>query len=250
MNPGAPRHLASLSWIDDELRQLEGAHLKRLRREMTPQPGARVLLDGRELINFASNDYLDLAGDPRVVAAAQQALADSGTGARASALVCGRTPWHAALEDRLAQFERQDAAVLFPSGFAANSGTICALVGRNDIVFSDRFNHASLIDGCRLSGARTQIYDHDKLKSLHSALHDSPAGGRRLIVTDSIFSMDGDLAPLPELCDLAERFGAMLLVDEAHATMKRTPPGSSGPMGGESPNCKGWKTALPSASEL
>jgi 8-amino-7-oxononanoate synthase len=208
----------SLGWLDDELQKLDRDHLRRFRREISPLPGARCLVDGREVINFASNDYLDLAGDPRVVAAAQRALAECGAGSRASALVCGRTRWHAALENRLARFERQAAAVLFPTGFAANLGTICALAGRNDHVFSDRLNHASLIDGCRLSGANTGIYEHDNLAGLRNLLNATPAGGRRWIVTDSVFSMDGDLAPLPALCDLAERFDATLLVDEAHAT--------------------------------
>ena len=208
----------ALRWIDDELQTLDRDQLRRFRREVIPQTGARCLVDGRELLNFASNDYLDLAGDLRVVSAAQQALADSGAGSRASALVCGRTRWHARLEKRLAEFEQQAAAVLFPSGFAANMGTICALAGRNDTLFSDRLNHASLIDGCRLSGAKTTIYEHGNLSGLHDALKQAPVGGRKLIVTDSVFSMDGDLAPLPELCNLAERFGAMLLVDEAHAT--------------------------------
>ncbi len=208
----------SLGWIDDELQKLDRDHLRRLRREISPLPGARCLVDGRELVNFASNDYLDLAGDSRVVTAAQRALAECGAGSRASALVCGRTRWHVALEKRLARFERQAGAVLFPTGFAANLGTICALAGRSDHVFSDRLNHASLIDGCRLSGANTRIYEHDNLAGLQHLLDTSPAGGRRWIVTDSVFSMDGDLAPLPDLCDLAERFGASLLVDEAHAT--------------------------------
>jgi 8-amino-7-oxononanoate synthase len=208
----------SLGWIDGELEKLDRAHLRRHRRNVTPLPGARCAVDGRELVNFASNDYLNLAADPRVVAAAQHALAESGAGSRASALVCGRTRWHAALEERLARFERQAAAVLFPTGFAANLGTICALVGRNDFVFGDQLNHASLIDGCRVSGATTETYDHHDLGALRAALRNAPVSGRRLIVTDSVFSMDGDFAPLPELCDLAERFNAMLLVDEAHAT--------------------------------
>lgn len=217
--PPAPRPISGpLAWIDDELQKLDRDHLLRLRREISPLAGPRCRVDGRELVNFASNDYLNLAGDPRVVAAAQRALAETGVGSRASALVCGRTRWHAALEERLARFERQPAAVLFPSGFAANMGTICALAGRNDLIFSDRLNHASLIDGCRLSGARIRIYDHDQLHDLRDALKDSRATGRRLIVTDSLFSMDGTPAPLPDLCDLAEQSGALLLVDEAHAT--------------------------------
>lgn len=208
----------SLKWIDDELASLEREGLVRRRRQVTSLPAARCVVDGRELINFASNDYLDLAHDPRVIAAAQQALTEAGVGATASALVSGRSSWHVALEDRLARFERQPAAVLFPTGFAANMGTICALAGKDDVIFSDRLNHASLIDGCRLSGARVQIYSHDDLAGLRNEIAKCSTSGRRLIVTDSVFSMDGDLAPLPELCDLAEQFDAILIVDEAHAT--------------------------------
>lgn len=208
----------ALAWIRDELSALDAAGLRRTRRNVLPLPAMRCRLDGRELVNFASNDYLNLSQDPRVIAAAQQALESSGLGATASALICGRTPWHAALEERLAQFERQPAAILFPTGFAANAGTICALAGSDETIFSDRLNHASLIDGCRLSGARLRIYRHDDLAGLESELLKASSHGRRLIVTDSVFSMDGDLAPLLELCTLAERFDAMLLVDEAHAT--------------------------------
>jgi len=207
-----------LDWINDELASLESAGLRRIRRNVLPLPAMRCRVDGRELVNFASNDYLNLSHDPRVIAAAQSALGSSGVGAAASALICGRTAWHVALEERLARFERQPAAILFPTGFAANAGTICALAGSDETIFSDRLNHASLIDGCRLSGARLRIYRHDDLAGLETELQKSSPQGRRLIVTDSVFSMDGDLAPLVELCTLAERFGALLLVDEAHAT--------------------------------
>jgi 8-amino-7-oxononanoate synthase len=207
-----------LDWIDGELIELDRAGLRRRRREVTSLPEARCRVDGRELLNFAANDYLNLAHDRRVVAAARLALEQAGMGAGASALVSGRTPWHTALEDHLAHFERQAAAILFPTGFAANAGTICALAGEGDTIFSDRLNHASLIDGCRLSRAHVRIYQHDDLSQLEDILKKAPQSRRRLIVTDSVFSMDGDLAPLPQLCELAERFDAMLIVDEAHAT--------------------------------
>jgi 8-amino-7-oxononanoate synthase len=207
-----------LHWIDDELMALDRQGLRRKRRAVTPLAGGRCLMDGRELINFAANDYLDLAHDPRVVSAARAALDRAGAGATASALVSGRTPWHVELEQRLARFERQPAAILFPTGFAANAGTIGALARPDDTIFSDRLNHASLIDGCRLSQARLQIYHHDELTGLEDALQKSATTGRRLIVTDSVFSMDGDLAPLVQLGDLAERYGGLLVVDEAHGT--------------------------------
>ncbi len=207
-----------LDWIDDELQVLERRGLRRTRREVTPLPDVRCRVDGRELINFASNDYVNLAHDPRVIAAAREALGAAGVGAVASALVSGRTPWHVALEERLARFEGQAAAILFPTGFAANVGTVSALAGKNDTIFSDALNHASLIDGCRLSAARVYIYRHEDLAELENELRKCPATGRRLIVTDSVFSMEGTLAPLPALCDLAERNAALLIVDEAHAT--------------------------------
>jgi 8-amino-7-oxononanoate synthase len=206
------------AWISQELERLSEQGLRRRRRVVTPLPNAWCIAEGRRLRNFSANDYLDLARDCRVTAAAAQALSAAGAGAGASALVSGRTEWHAALEERLALFENQPAALLFPSGFAANVGTICALVGRGDVVLSDRLNHASLIDGSRLSGARIEIYDHSEPGSLEQALRRQQGSRRTLIVTDSVFSMDGDLASLPEICDLAERHGAMVVVDEAHAT--------------------------------
>ncbi len=208
----------SLQWIDEELDDIQRRGLRRRRRVVEPLPGGRCRVDGRELWNFAGNDYLNLSQDARVIAAAQRAAAESGTGATASALICGRTPWHARLEEKLAAFEGTEAALLFPTGFAANMGVIAAVVERGDALFSDRLNHASLVDGCRLSKAALTIYDRDNLDGLDEALSATASARRRLIVTDSVFSMDGDVAPLAELCDLAEAHDAMLLIDEAHAT--------------------------------
>ena len=208
----------SFPWMSEELAALESAGLRRGRREVRPLPGGACEIDGQRLWNFAGNDYLGLAGDPRVVAAAQAALADSGVGARASALVAGRTEWHVRLEKALARFEGQEAAILFPTGYAANVGTIAALVDEHDVVFCDRLNHASLIDGSRLSGAKLRVFRHSELETLERELQKASEFRRRLIVTDGVFSMDGDVAPLRELCDLAERFEADVLVDEAHGT--------------------------------
>lgn len=205
-------------WMSEELAALESAGLRRARRIVRPLVGGACEIDGRRLWNFASNDYLGLAGDPRVVAAAEAALTEAGVGSRASALVTGRTEWHARLEQALAKFEGQEAAILFPTGYAANVGTIAALLDENDAVFCDRLNHASLIDGCRLSGAKLRVFRHFELETLERELRKSAEFRRRLIVTDAIFSMDGDVAPLRELCDLAERFEADVLVDEAHGT--------------------------------
>lgn len=207
-----------LPWIAEELAALTDAGLLRRRRELRLLPDGWCEIDGRRVRNFAGNDYLGLASDPRVIAAAEAALREYGVGARASALVCGRTEWHARLEQTLAAFEGQSAAVLFPTGMAANIGTVAALAGAEDVIFCDRFNHASLVDGCRLSGAKLRVYRHDDLDGLAKHLSQAAGYRRRFVVTDSVFSMDGDLAPLPDLCDLAERYDANLIVDEAHAT--------------------------------
>jgi 8-amino-7-oxononanoate synthase len=207
-----------LSWIDDELASLDAANLRRRLSARGGPQAAQFSIDGRNLINFGSNDYLALAADPRLSRAVADALNREGWGSGASPLVTGYGTTHRRLEERLAQFEGTEAALLFTSGFAANAGTIAALVGPGDVVYCDRKNHASLFDGCRLSRADVRVYprgDCDRLKSL---LAESQKYRRRLIVTDSLFSMDGDLAPLPELAELAERYEAMLMVDEAHAT--------------------------------
>lgn len=207
-----------LAWLNDELADWNAAGLSRPRRVCTPLPGGRCRLDGEELCNFSANDYLGLAQEPRVREAAIEALRDAGVGSGASALVSGRTPWHERLEAALAAFENQDAALLFPSGLAANIGVIAALAGSEDFVFCDRFNHASLVDGCRLSGAKLRIYRHNDLAGLAQSLEKASDARRRWIVTDSVFSMDGDLAPLKELANLSVQNSAGLIVDEAHAT--------------------------------
>lgn len=207
-----------LPWLTDFLERYAAEGLLRRRRQTRWLPDGWCEVDGRRVSNFISNDYLNLASDPRVVAAAELALWEYGVGARASALLGGRSDWHVRLEERLAEFEGESAAILFPTGMAANLGTVAALVGADDAVFSDRLNHASLIDGCRLSKARVQIYRHDELETLDRILGQARDRPRRWIISDSVFSMDGDLAPLPELCNLADRHRAELIVDEAHGT--------------------------------
>jgi 8-amino-7-oxononanoate synthase len=205
-------------WMWDELEALGEQGLLRQRRTVRRRPGGWCEADGRLLVDFASNDYLGLSHDPRLLEAAQRAATECGTGSGASALVVGRSIWHERLERRLARFEGQEAAVLFPTGYAANVGAITALVADDDAIFSDSLNHASLIDGCRLSGAAVSIYDHHALVSLEARLASARNARRRLIVTDGVFSMDGVQAPLRELCELARRNAAQVLVDEAHAT--------------------------------
>ncbi|MDH3719716.1 MAG: 8-amino-7-oxononanoate synthase [Planctomycetota bacterium] len=207
-----------LDWIEAELSDLAQHGLRRsLRTRVGPQ-GATITLDGHPLINFGSNDYLGLAGDARLAAAACDAVNSDGWGSGASPLICGRSAVHARLEKAIVEFEGCQAALLFPSGFAANAGTLAALVGREDIVFSDASNHASLIDGCRLSRAEIRVYRHGDYEHLRSLLEQGGSARRRLIVTDSVFSMDGDFAPLDQLAALRDEFHCMLMVDEAHAT--------------------------------
>jgi hypothetical protein len=207
-----------LEWIDAALAEWEQQGLRRRPISHDGAQGATITVGGRTLINFGSNDYLGLANDPRLARAARESLDREGFGAGASPLVTGHAASHRRLEQQLAEFEGTEAALLFPTGFAANAGTIAALVGAGDAVFSDAKNHASLIDGCRLSRAEVHIYPHGDVGALRELLHDAGRCRRRLIVTDSLFSMDGDLAPLCGLADLAEQLDAMLMVDEAHAT--------------------------------
>jgi len=209
-----------LGWIDEELKSLKQRGLDRALRTRTGPQGPRVVVDGREMIHFGSNDYLALAADPRLGAAAIEAIRSEGWGSGASPLILGHGRVHERLAARLAQLEGTEAAVVFPSGYAANTGAIAALVGPGDVVYTDRNNHASLLDGCRLSRADVRAYPHGDCRALEHLLAGAGRSQhrRRLIVTDGLFSMDGDLAPLEELADLAERYRAMLLVDEAHAT--------------------------------
>jgi glycine C-acetyltransferase/8-amino-7-oxononanoate synthase len=198
----------------EELR--ERGLYRRLRLIEGPQ-GPRVLLSGREVLLLCSNDYLGLAADQRVREAAAEAALRWGAGAGASRLISGNMQPHRELETRLAAFKGFERALLFGSGYLANMGTIAALAGPGEIVFSDELNHASIIDGCRLARAETVVYRHNDTEHLESLLRES-AGTPALIVTDGVFSMDGDVAPLPELLELARRHGARLMVDEAHAT--------------------------------
>jgi 8-amino-7-oxononanoate synthase len=208
----------ALAWIDEALSELDRRGLRRRLAVRSKKQSARAIIDGRELINFGSNDYLGLAADERLIEAARRACEREGWGSGASPLVSGRGEAQAELERRLAEFEGAEAALVFPSGFAANAGVIPALVDEADAIFGDAKNHASLIDGCRLSKATRFVYPHADCNALEKMLQDAGRFRHRLIVTDSVFSMGGDLAPLPCLVELAESHDAMLMVDEAHAT--------------------------------
>ncbi len=180
--------------------------------------GGRVRVAGRVLLNLSANDYLGLAQDPRLIAAAQAAASRWGVGAGASRLVVGHLALHEAVEAQLAAFKGTESAVIFSTGYMANLGVISAVMGPKDVIFSDRLNHASLMDGIKLSGAALQRFPHRDLNRLEKFLQKTPEGKKRLIVSDSVFSVDGDLAPLTDLVNLKERYGAWLMIDEAHAT--------------------------------
>ncbi len=204
-----------LAWIDDASALWSTRGLNRSLWPVAEGESGRIVREGRSVRNFASNDYLGLAHDPRVVAAARR----YGWGAGASPVVSGWTEAHESLARSLADFERVESVLLYPTGYAANLGAITAVVGKGDVVYSDTLNHACLIDGCRLSGATIRVYPHADSDAL-AALMAGDAGTfrRALIATDGVFSMDGDLAPIDRLATIAETYGAMLLVDEAHGT--------------------------------
>ncbi len=206
--------------FQEQLQALRARSLERKLREIGSAQGPEVQIAGRRLINFSSNDYLGLANDPRLRAAAIAAIKEFGVGAGSSRLVCGTQSPHLGLENALAKWKGTEAALCFSSGYAAALGTVPALVTKNDVVLLDKLCHASLIDGAKLSGATLRVFPHNHLGKLESHLQWAQrehTGKRILILTESVFSMDGDRAPLRELVDLKKSFGALLLLDEAHA---------------------------------
>ena len=206
------------SWMDDDLDRRRAAGLHRRRRRLQSGQGSTVRHRNADLVNFASNDYLAYAADSRLARAAAHAARRYGCGAGASALVTGLLPPLRRLEADLARWEGVEAALVFPSGFQCNVAVVSSLAGAGDALFSDAANHASLIDGCRLSRATTHVYRHNDLGQLADLLRANGNARRRIIVSDSVFSMDGDLADLAGLLRLAREHDALLLLDEAHAT--------------------------------
>jgi glycine C-acetyltransferase/8-amino-7-oxononanoate synthase len=206
-----------MSEIAERLAQLEELGLYRRLRLVSGPQGPRVVLDGRPVLLLCSNNYLGLADHPRVREAAAEAAMRWGVGAGASRLVSGGMTVHRRLEEALAEFERTEAALLFGSGYLANVGVISSLAGRGEVVFSDELNHASIVDGCRLARAETFVFRHCDIDHLAWGLRQAEGRGG-LIVTDGVFSMDGDVAPLAEIVELARRHDARLVVDEAHGT--------------------------------
>ncbi len=209
--------MADADFVTHELARRQAAGLARRLRPIDSAQDTWVSMDGRRVLLLCSNNYLGLATHPAVRDAASRAAVEYGAGAGASRLISGSLRLHHALEEQLADFKGTEAALLFASGYHANIGAITALVGEQDAVFSDTLNHASIIDGCRLSRARVFVYPHNDVAGLDELLARNPAR-RRLVVTESIFSMDGDVAPLAAICNVAECHGAMVMVDEAHAT--------------------------------
>ena len=201
-----------------ELQSLRQQNLYRTVREVQTSQEPRIRIKDKELILFCSNNYLGLANHPVLKGAAIEALNTYGSSTVASALVSGYMTPHVELEKRMAHFLGTEGTIAFPTGYTANMGAIPTLIGREDIVFSDSLNHRSLIDGCRLSRAKISVYNHRDTDHLRLQLQQSQTYRRRLIVTDSVFSMDGDIAPLPKLVALAEEFEAILMVDDAHGT--------------------------------
>ncbi|MDI6732091.1 MAG: 8-amino-7-oxononanoate synthase, partial [Candidatus Margulisbacteria bacterium] len=207
-----------LEFISEALNQLKADGLYRSLKTIEKIEGSKIIIDGKELINFCSNDYLGLSQHPKVRERAIAAINEFGTGSRASRLICGNTVLHEQLESKITQFKSREAAIVFPTGYMANVGAITALTDENDTIIIDRLNHASIIDACHLSKAKLQVYAHCDLDALEKVLQRSTKFKKRLIITDSLFSMDGDIAPLPEIVELAKEFDAITMIDEAHAT--------------------------------
>lgn len=203
-------------WIEEEIDDLKQAGLYNVIRTIDSPMDAWVTINGRDLLNFCANNYLGLTNHPRLREAAKRGIDEYGVGPGAVRTIAGTMTPHIELEQRLASFKRAEACITLQSGFTANLATIPALVGRGDVIFSDALNHASIIDGCRLSRANIVRYEHADVADLAQKIEETTEYNRRLIITDGVFSMDGDIAPLDEICELAEAHGAMLMVDDAH----------------------------------
>ena len=207
-----------LAFLGDELTSLKAQGLYRHLRVLDDQQAARTRVDGREVVNLSSNNYLGLTTHPRLKEKALAALERFGVGTGSVRTIAGTMQIHMELERRLAAFKKTEAAVVFQSGFAANAGAVAALLTKDDFVISDELNHASIIDGARLSRATIKVFPHRDVAAARKIIKDLPATQRKLLITDGVFSMDGDLGALPGLCDLAEEHGLIMMVDDAHAS--------------------------------
>jgi glycine C-acetyltransferase len=207
-----------LQYLADEIAGLKQQNLFRPLRVLEGEQTAVATFDGRSVVNLSSNNYLGLNTHPKLRARAREALEQLGVGSGAVRTIAGTMAIHLELERRLAEFKQTEAVVVFQSGFAANAGTVAAVLTREDVVISDELNHASIIGGCRLSRAAIKVFPHKDVDAARGILRSLPATQRKLLITDGVFSMDGDLGVLPELCGLAEEFGCIMMVDDAHAS--------------------------------
>lgn len=207
-----------LAYLGEDLADLRARGLFRWPRQLSGPQEPVAVYDGRSVINLCSNNYLNLANDPRLKEAAARAVADLGVGPGAVRTIAGNMAIHRELEAALAAFKRTEATLLYQSGFTANAGTVSAVLGKEDVIVSDELNHASIIDGARLSGAAKKIYPHRDVEAARRLLAESAGARHVLLITDGVFSMDGDIAPLPDLVAAAEAYGAIMMVDDAHAS--------------------------------
>ncbi len=207
-----------LNFLSTELDNLRSQGLYRSLRILDDRQAASAHFDGRQVVNLSSNNYLGLTTHPKLVERALAAVKEFGVGSGSVRSIAGTMAIHMELERRLATFKKTEAVVVFQSGFAANAGTVSAILTKDDVVISDELNHASIIDGCRLSKAAIKVFPHKNVDAARAILKDLPASQRKLLITDGVFSMDGDLGALPELCALAEEYGCIMMVDDAHAS--------------------------------
>jgi glycine C-acetyltransferase len=207
-----------LAYLGDELASLKQQNLYRQARVLEDEQKAHTTFDHRSVVNLSSNNYLGLTTHPRLRAAALAAIEQYGVGSGSVRTIAGTMELHMELERRLAEFKNVESVVVFQSGFTANAGTVSAILTKDDVVISDELNHASIIDGCRLSRATIKVFPHRDADAARRIVKDLPAAQRKLLITDGVFSMDGDLGPLPALCDVAEETGCIMMVDDAHAS--------------------------------
>ncbi|MGE3511648.1 MAG: aminotransferase class I/II-fold pyridoxal phosphate-dependent enzyme, partial [Vicinamibacterales bacterium] len=207
-----------LAYLVSELEALSREGLYRHLRVLDGTQSAQAVVDGQTVVNLSSNNYLGLTTHPRLRARAIEAVEQYGVGSGSVRTIAGTMTLHVELERRLAAFKQTEAVVIFQSGFTANAGTVASILSKDDVVVSDELNHASIIDGCRLSRATIKVFPHKDVDAARTILRGLPSGQRAILITDGVFSMDGDLGPLPALCDLAEEFGCIMMVDDAHAS--------------------------------
>src|SRR5690554_7495074 len=209
---------SALGFLADEIAQMKAQGVFRYPRVIEGPQGPRAVFDGKEVVNLSSNNYLGLANHPKLREAARRAVDTYGAGSASVRTIAGTMSLHTELERRLAAFKRTEAALVYQSGFTANSGTVSAILGREDVIISDELNHASIIDGSRLSRATIKIYPHKDVAAMRRLLEESKDARRILVITDGVFSMDGDIAPLPDIVEVAKKYGAIVMVDDAHAS--------------------------------